>query len=674
MPSATRGLLLGAFLASGFPGVIGAQAPPPPSQVPGQPRDPGARPPAEPVGTGIIRGHVVTADTGTPVQRARVSLQPAPPPASSPGTAPPSSAPGGNTTTRTVMVNGVPTSVTTGVQLNTVRPKTATTDAQGGFEFTELPAGSYRIVASPGQYSMQYLSISFGGKKPNGPGASDPGQPIQLGDGEAFNKATIALPRGSVIAGRVTDEAGVPLVRVQVYPILYPPGSSRGLRTGADSMTDDLGQYRLFGLAPGQYAVVVEARNNSFTPPNAPPQTEEEKIGFMTTFYPGAVDEASAQHVAVRAGGETGGIEIRVVSGRLFTVSGAVTDSQGRASGRMSGTLAKRSSQGGFSSSGFATDEQGRFQIRNVAPGAYRIMVRQQPTGPRNPDGTPSDPGESASVPLMLNADVDNLIIATSPGVTITGQVVYKNGPPPPAPNQMSFPTVRVNAQLGDPLDSMGMVPTPQPVTAAEDLTFTMKGLSGEYLLRANAATQFMKSVTLNGEDITDTPHEFKTGDRVTITLSSRASTLEGNITDASNAPVTDAALMLFSEDKASWRSNSLKTRRGAVDQAGHYRIVGLLPGRYFIIAVPRDRLNFATQDAAFFEQLTKDATSLVIDEVEHRQLDLKLVPAPGLGELAGGGFWLKPEATKLADATGSADAIKPADARDRRKLGVSFP
>jgi len=180
-------------------------------------------------------------------------------------------------------------------------------------------------------------------------------------------------------------------------------------------------------------------------------------------------------------------------------------------------------------------------------------------------------------------------------------------------------------------MDNMGMgMSTPQPAVVGPDLTFTMKGLMGEVLLRSNAPMQSLKSVTLNGTDITDTPREFKPGDKVTITLSSRASTLEGTVTDAAGAPVTDAGLLLFSDDKASWRSNSIKTRRSTVDQAGHYRMLGLLPGRYFIIALPRERLNTGMMDATMFDELSKEATSLVVGDDEQRQVDLKLVAGSG--------------------------------------------
>ena len=102
-------------------------------------------------------------------------------------------------------------------------------------------------MASAGQYSAAYLGIAYGGKKPAGIG-SDLGTPIQLADGQTFSKVVIALPRGSVITGRVTDEMGEPLSRVQVYTIFFPPGVTRGQRTGSGGQTDDLGQFRLFGL------------------------------------------------------------------------------------------------------------------------------------------------------------------------------------------------------------------------------------------------------------------------------------------------------------------------------------------------------------------------------------------------------------------------------------------
>lgn len=602
--------------------VQGTPPPPRPApQVAGRPPRDVVRPP-EPTGTGVIRGRVVAGDTGSPIRRGSVTLIPtAPPPPPPPaGTTPRTTT---TVTTTVTMMNGVAVQIG---NVNVIRSRQMTTDSQGAFEFTGLPAGSYRLTASAGRYSAAYLGMAFGAKKPNGPGSSDMGQVIELAAGQSFEKAVIGLPRGAVITGRVTEEGGDALARVEVYTVFYQAGSTRGQRMGSGGQTDDLGQFRLYGLTPGDYTVVAEARGPTFVEPNAAPETEEDKIGFMTTYYPGTPDEAAAQRVRARAGGETTGIEIRMSTGRLFRISGTITDSQGRSSSNTGGSLFKR--QGASANNfGFSTDGQGRFQMRNIPPGNYRLTVRQQQRAPGGMlEGSTNEPGEMASMPLAVNADVENIMVMTAPGATITGQIVFEQGPPQPMPQQM-----RINASIGDPENNMGM-PGPQAALVTPDLTFTMKGMMGEYLLRSSAPMQYLKSVSLNGEDITDTPREFKTGDRVTLVLTSRASTLEGNVTDAKGQPVTDAGVIMFSEDKASWRSNSFRTRRTGVDQTGHYKLGGLMTGRYFIAAVPRERLNVQSlgADTAFFEELSKDATAVVVGEDETRQVDLKVVTGSG--------------------------------------------
>jgi hypothetical protein len=148
-------------------------------------------------------------------------------------------------------------------------------------------------------------------------------------------------------------------------------------------------------------------------------------------------------------------------------------------------------------------------------------------------------------------------------------------------------------------------------------------------LLRTTGASA-IRSITAGGDDITDTPREFKANERVTITLSSRPSTLEGTVTDA-KGPVATAGVILFSDEKTSWKTNSTRLRRSMTDPNGQFRMMNLTPGRYYILAAPRERLNIPPgADLAYFEQLAKEATTIVIGDDEQRKIDLKLSEGSG--------------------------------------------
>ena len=566
---------------------------------------------AEPTGTASIKGRVVLADRGTPIRRANVTLLVVQPP-------PPSLARGAIDQPSTAQRSSQPAPM---------QPKRATSDGDGQFEFTGLPAGTYRVSASPPQYSSQYLSISYGASRSSGFYWNEPGKSIELKDGQTVDKVVIPLPRGGVITGRVVDENGEPLARVQVYTLAFPPGTSRGVRFGGGGSTDDLGQFRLWGLNTGEYVVVADARNNMMYPPNTAPETEEDRLGFVPTYYPNSVDESTAQRLRVKAGEETSGIEVRVGQARLYHVTGNVVDSQGRPVTTGNGQLMRRGPSASASMPFFAgTDAKGHFDMRNIPPGDYRLIFRlPQANVPFSPD-RPREPVEMAIVPLSIaGADVDNLMVVTSLGVNIAGRVVFEQGPPASTGAPMRVMAMALNMN-----DSAG-IPSPDPAIVAADGTFTLKGLMGEYGLRTGVPNQYMKSVTVNGEDITDVAHEFKASDRVVITMTSRVSTIEGEVADLRETPLPEVGIILFSEDKASWRLNSVWTKRGSLDAKGHFRIPGLLPGRYYLAALPRQRLTLAPgsdADTAFFEQLAKEATGIVVGVDEQRTVDLRLLDA----------------------------------------------
>jgi protocatechuate 3,4-dioxygenase beta subunit len=543
------------------------------------PRDAPAK--TERAGTGSIRGRVVAADTSLPMRRAIVSLVP------------------------TQSGQRIP-------------PRNVTTDAEGRFAFTSLPSGTYRLRANPGPYRSQYLASAYGGRRPN-----DMGRTIDLAAGQQLASADIAMLRGGAIPGRVTDDFGEPVTRAMVFASRIVPGSTSVQRTGAAAQTDDQGRFRLYGLEPGDYVVAAETRN--FGPP-----VEGETEGFATTYFPSATNEREAARVRVSGAGDAADVEIQLVRTRTFRITGTVMNSRGEVVTNANVMLMRPSVGGGFSSGGTNRGGDGKFTIRDVVPGEYRLVVRPEQRGrPQREQGPQKGPRpEYATMPLTVSSDIDDLVIVTQPGVTVSGRVVFAEGTPP------TPPSVRIQVQTGDRTMPMG----PSPSTSAgPDGQFTLNDLFGPLLLRAfvpggSAGTSpayTMKAVMLGGTDITDTAVEFKSehSRHLEIVLTSRASTLEGTVTDDSGAPATDVMVVAIPEDPASWRVSSPKMRIGALQKEGRYSIPRMLAGRYHVVAVPREGFYLTPDtDPDVFEQLVKDSTAVTVGEDEKRSVDLRVV------------------------------------------------
>jgi hypothetical protein len=235
-----------------------------------------------PAGTGTLSGRVVSTE-GTPVRRAQVQLA---------------------------------------ASDARVR-QMATSDNEGRYTFTQLPAGRYTLRASKGGY----VNVAFGQSALN-----QPVPPIILGEGESLSGLTIILPRGSAVTGRVTDEFGEPVLQAQVQAMRFQfqaDGERRLVPSAAQVMTDDLGQFRLYGLTPGEYVISATTRP-AFTgmPANRFTQDDPEE-GYAPTFYPGTSNPAEAQPLTVGLGQELS-VQLQLVPSRLSRISGIVLDSQGR--------------------------------------------------------------------------------------------------------------------------------------------------------------------------------------------------------------------------------------------------------------------------------------------------------------------------------------------------------
>ena len=127
-----------------------------------------------------------------------------------------------------------------------------TTDANGAYELKELVAGRYQLNASKGSF----VQLQYGQARP-----FEPGKPLELANGQTVERVDFNLPRGGIIAGRILDEFGDPTSDVQVMAMRYQyvQGRRQLGPAGRIATTNDIGEYRLFALPPGQYFVSARA-------------------------------------------------------------------------------------------------------------------------------------------------------------------------------------------------------------------------------------------------------------------------------------------------------------------------------------------------------------------------------------------------------------------------------
>jgi hypothetical protein len=119
--------------------------------------------------------------------------------------------------------------------------QTTHTNLSGIFEFNALAAGTYHVTAA----KLEFAAVQYGQKR-----WFSPGLPIAL-ETDDVASLTIRLPRFAAITGAVVDEndVGLPDLEVGVYTDTRPP------RLLVRATTDDRGMYRFYNLRPGSYLV-----------------------------------------------------------------------------------------------------------------------------------------------------------------------------------------------------------------------------------------------------------------------------------------------------------------------------------------------------------------------------------------------------------------------------------
>jgi protocatechuate 3,4-dioxygenase beta subunit len=347
-----------------------------------------------------------------------------------------------------------------------------------------------------------------------------------------------------------------------------------------------------------------------------------------------------AQKITLIAGQEHQGADFALMPVRLAKVTGIVVGSDGRPlSGAMVNvTPRERGDVMLLGGSTARTNQDGAFTLNGVAPGDYQLQANSMQLitsdvsdggnrmvfAVRTEPGGPGPDRETGSVPLIVaGEDVSNIVVVTSKGGQATGRVTFEDGARP-----QNLGSIRISApsiDLSGPLMAGGSSGQIKP-----DGAFELTGLSGPRLIRAVGLPPgwTLKSVRLNGTDITDTGTEFRAGDSVSgleVVLTASTTSVTGGVTDGDGSPLKDYTVVIFSDNPDLWRLPMTRWVTGTrPDQEGRFKVQNLPPGSYQAVAVeyvPQGEWG----DPDLLERLRDKGKRFTLGEGGNEVLDLKL-------------------------------------------------
>jgi hypothetical protein len=544
---------------------------------------------AHQVDSGAIRGRVVDGQAGNGLSRARLRLQ-------------------GPAGLRTTVVTG----------------------EAGNFAFTGLPPGRYSLNADkstylPGRYPESGHSLRNNARLF-----------FPLLDGQILN-VTVPLFHGGAISGRAVDSHGEPVefASVQVIRVPRPGGGRPAMRNGG--MTNDLGEFRVPRLEPGNYLLLVQPR----------PDVQEDgpTTQSVPTLYPGVLMGEQAVPIAVERGASVTGLELTLVEGTMSRVRGTLVDSTGRPAigGFVNVRAIVAGLPDGFDAASAPVGPDGTFELK-VAPGEYQIEGRAVRPGTVGPVQAGDQQIGMARLSVTGEAH-SGVTIVLGRGATVTGRVVFEGSTPtPPMPANPGQFRVSFNSPDRGTGCRMGRS------DLGANWTFSVDGLLGTCVAQVSSSLGLLrvKAVMVNDVDLMDQPVTFQSGQQlrnVEVIVTDKQTDLTFHVTDAQGLATREYVALVFSIDKARWFESSRYIRTFVpappVDQVlelpetatpgaapvttARESVAGLPPGEYHVVALD-DLESEGVPDPALLDSLKRVATRVTLTDRGGAEVSLRVV------------------------------------------------
>ena len=485
---------------------------------------------------------------------------------------------------------------------------TASTDESGRFVMRNIEPGQYRLSAS----RSGFVQMEFGSR-----GAAQAGVTLSLDAARPLQDIAFPLTPHAVIAGRVRDATGEPAANTQVQVMRYRYIQGRKqLASFGRATTDDLGEYRIAGLAPGQYYVGASVR---------PPVVFESTIegsssqsgnaDYVPTYYPGTGEPKLAAPIEVTAGSELSHLDFPLAIGPTVRIRGQVTGPVGGSPGIVTIILAPKDRSNALAGNRtFVTNPQGEFDIRGMTPGAYTLVASVFADGAYT----------TAKRPLDANSDVDDLDIALTPGLTLSGAVFVEGVAQP------DLRSVRVSLLPAH----AGEILTPLPnMQVKQDGTFELPNVSPDnYDLAAFELPDgyYVKSMSVGNHDVLDAGLNVNssTTDTISILLSPGAGQIVGVVQNVQQrAAVGGLVALIPTDDKRRYQMQYYKSV--TTDQYGRFLFRNIAPGSYDLFAFENVE-DDAFMDPDFMKAVETLGQPILIQENSRTNARLSLIPVLG--------------------------------------------
>jgi len=316
-----------------------------------------------------LGGTIISAKTGEPLRRARVTLQP------------------------------------NWRGMRRENRKQTTTGLNGQFLLRKLAAGQYTLQAEKTGYETRR--------------GTRIGQ-FKLAQDESKTKLVILLRPAAVITGRILDSYGEPLAGARVGALRrnFQPGS-RAWDVVQITTTDDLGEYRLYGLSMGKYIVGI-------SPPQEPSQEGAFILEQLPAFYPGVLTPEEAALLKVSWGTELEAIDMKLAPAPATVVSGLLAD--GDTGEALMGYLTIQT-DGGAQLGNLQTTEDGRFALYGLPSTDLAIWATSRRSRLMLMARGKMRPSESG---------VEELQLIVRSGRPVSGKVVLEDPPTQPEQSEAS--------------------------------------------------------------------------------------------------------------------------------------------------------------------------------------------------------------------------------------------